>query len=193
MTQIIPVDMGTDPYESIVTTVRQALPGEAADRLLGQIADALSSVADDDAAMAYARLRLELEREIATDPVTGLPNRARFNDDLARALAAAQRYGEPLALLVLELVDQDADERAAGEALLRLTRVSDVVARIAPRRFAIILPRTGTVGCALAAARLSNPDGPAFAFGSAALAADVPDAATLLARAEETLGRPPTA
>lgn len=192
MTEIIQVDAGIDPYESIVATVRQALPAEAADRLLDQITDALSAVADDDAATAYARLRLELEREISTDPVTGLPNRARFNDDLARAVAAAQRYGEPLALLVLELVERQDDERAAGEALLRLTRVSDVVARIAPRRFAIILPRTGTIGCALAAARLSGPDGPAFAFGSAALAADAPDGPTLLARAEERLGGSPS-
>ena len=41
-------------------------------------------------------------------------------DDLTRAIAAAARYDEPLSLLVLDLVDREADEQAAGEALLRL-------------------------------------------------------------------------
>lgn len=188
MTELSHIEADLDPYENIVGAVRQALPGEAAERLLEQIADALAAVADDDATTAYARLRLELEREIATDSATGLRNRSRLTDDLEREIASAWRYGDPLALLVLELVDHEDDERAAGEWLLRLTRVSDVVARIAPRRFAIILPRTGSTGCALAAARFSGPDGPAFAFGSATLSADTSDGAALLALAEEMLG-----
>ncbi len=116
--------------------------------------DELAAVDEADGGTGHAELHLELERQVATDPVTGLPNRVRFMDDLTRAIAAATRYDEPLSLLVLDLADRDADEQAAGEALLRLVRITDIVARIAPGRFAIILPRTGTIGCALVAARV---------------------------------------
>jgi GGDEF domain-containing protein len=89
---------------------------------------------------------------------------------------------------VLDLVDARADEQAAGEALLRLVRITDVVARIAPGRFAIILPRTGTVGCALVAARVTGSDERAFTIASATCAGESTDAAALLARAEDALG-----
>jgi GGDEF domain-containing protein len=108
-------------------------------------------------------------------------------DDLTRAIAAATRYDEPLSLIVLDLVDPGADEQAAGEALLRLVRITDVVARIAPGRFAIILPRTGTVGCALVAARVAVPDERTFVLGSATSASEHTDATALLSRAEEAL------
>ena len=124
--------------------------------------DELAAVDEADGETSYAELHLELERQVATDPVTGLPNRVRFMDDLTRAIAAATRYDEPLSLLVLDLAERDADEQAAGEALLRLVRITDLVARIAPGRFAIILPRTGTIGCALVAARVMALDEHAF-------------------------------
>ena len=128
-----------------------------------------------------------MERQAATDPVTGLPNRVRFMDDLTRAIAAATRYDEPLSLLVLDLGHRDADEQAAGEALLRLVRISDIVARIAPGRFAIILPRTGTIGCALVSARVVALDVHAFTISSTTFAGEPTDAAALLARGEDAL------
>ena len=129
---------------------------------------------------------------VTMDPVTGLPNRVRFMDDLTRAIAAATRYDEPLSLIVLDLVDADADEQAAGEGLLRLVRITDVVARISPGRFAIILPRTGTVGCALVAARVAAPDENTFTLGSATFAGESTEAAALLARAEAALDGQPS-
>ena len=131
---------------------------------------------------------MELERQAATDHVTGLPNRARFMADLTRDIASARRADEPLALLVVDVLGPDADEQAAGVELLRLVRTTDVVARVGPGRFAIILPRTGTVGCALVAARVAGLEHPAFAFGNATLTADVVGAAELLAEAEASLG-----
>jgi GGDEF domain-containing protein len=176
-----------DPYERIVLAVREALPGDAGDLLLARIVDELATVDEESSGSAYAELHLELERQIATDTVTGLPNRLRFMDDLTRAIAAGTRYDEPLSLLVLDLIDREADELAAGEALLRLVRITDIAARIAPGRFAIILPRTGTIGCALVAARVAALDEHAFTLGSATFAGEPTDAAALLARAEESL------
>lgn len=189
MTQMDPSPLiATDPYERIALAVREALPGDAGDQLLARIVDELAAVDEENDGDAYARLHLELERQVATDPVTGLPNRVRFMDDLTRAIAAATRYDEPLSLIVLDLVDARADEQATGEALLRLVRITDVVARIAPGRFAIILPRTGTVGCALVAARVTGSDERSFTIASATCAGESTDAAALLARAEDALG-----
>lgn len=176
-----------DPYERIALAVREALPGDAGDLLLARIVDELAAVDEADGGTTYAELHLELERQVATDPVTGLPNRLRFMDDLTRAIAAATRYDEPLSLLVLDLVDRDDDEQAAGEALLRLVRITDIIARIAPGRFAVILPRTGTIGCALVAARAEILHEHSFTLSSATFAGEPTDAAALLARAEESL------
>lgn len=193
MTQTDPAAViAADPYERIAVAVREALPGDAGDRLLARIVEELAAVDEENDGDAYARLHLELERQVATDPVTGLPNRVRFMDDLTRAIAASTRYDEPLSLIVLDLVEAGADEQAAGELLLRLVRITDVVARIAPGRFAIILPRTGTVGCALVAARVTGPDEHAFTLASATCAGEPTDAAALLARAEDALGGPPS-
>jgi len=181
-----------DPYERIALAVREALPGEPGVQLLARIVEELAAVDEANDGDAYAQMHLELERQVGTDPVTGLPNRVRFMDDLTRAIAAATRYDEPLSLLVLDLVDADADEQAAGEGLLRLVRITDVVARIAPGRFAIILPRTGTVGCALVAARVAAPDEHVFVLGSATFASDSTDATALLARAESSLEDQPS-
>lgn len=181
-----------DPYERIAHAVREALPGDAGDELLARIVAELAAVDEANDGEGYARLHLELERQVATDPVTGLPNRVRFMDDLTRAIAASTRYDEPLSLLVLDLVDRRADEQAAGESLLRLVRISDVVARIAPGRFAIILPRTGTVGSALVAARVSGAGGHEFLLGNTTFAGESTDAATLLARAEAALDGQPS-
>lgn len=184
--------IAADPYERIAAAVREALPGEAGDQLLARIVDELAAVDEENEGDAFAGLHLELERQVATDPVTGLPNRLRFMDDLTRAIATSARFDEPLSLIVLDLVDADADEQATGEMLLRLVRITDVVARIAPRRFAIILPRTGPVGCALVAARVTGPDEHAFALASTTCTGDSTDATGLLARAEDALDGSPS-
>ena len=181
-----------DPCERITLAVREALPGEPGELLLARIVDALADAEAADDGAGRAELHLELERQVATDTVTGLPNRVRFMDDLTRAIAAATRYDEPLSLLVLDLVDSEDDEMAAGEALLRLVRISDIVARVAPQRFAIILPRTGTIGCALVAARVAALEEHPSTIGSATFAGEPTDAPGLLARAEDALVAQPS-
>ena len=86
------------------------------------------------------------------DPLTGLPNRARFNDDADRALLRARR-GEPMAILLLDLDRfKDVNDRfghLAGDALIRevakrLSRVvrgKDLIARLGGDEFAVLLHR----------------------------------------------------
>lgn len=185
--------LATDPYERIAMAVREALPGSAGEQLLARIVDELAAIEEQDGDAIHAELHHELERLAATDPATGLPNRLSFMDDLTRALATAARYREPLTLLVVELADPDGDERAAGEALLRLVRITDIVSRVAPGRFAIILPRTDATGGALVATRVEALEAHPSTIGNVTFSGEpVVDAATLLARAEDALGDRPS-
>ena len=172
-----------------VTDVRASDAGEL---LLARIVDELAAVDEPDAETIPAELHHELARQAATDPTTGLPNRLSFLDNLTRAIAAAARYDEPLTLLVIDLEKPDADERSAGEALLRLVRVTDIVSRVAPGRFAIILPRTATAGGALVATRVTALEDHPSTIGSVTFAGEITDATALLSRAEDALDDRPT-
>ncbi len=86
------------------------------------------------------------------DPLTGLFNRRRFEDELQRELAAAERYGRGGAVLALDLdhfkyvndslghsLGDKMITRASGLLLDRL-READIVARLGGDEFAVILP-----------------------------------------------------
>lgn len=88
-----------------------------------------------------------------TDSLTGLPNRALFNDRLTLAIAAAARDGEKQVVLMLMDLDRfkeinDTLGHAAGDQILiamgqRLSSVlreSDTLARLGGDEFAILLP-----------------------------------------------------
>ena len=105
----------------------------------------------------------ELRREASEDPLTGLRNRRRFQQDLDLAMARARREGTQGGLLMLDLdrfkLVNDTYGHSAGDrlivdvaaALRRRTRESDVLARLGGDEFAVILPRC-TVGEAQLAA-----------------------------------------
>ncbi|HEX6205062.1 MAG TPA: diguanylate cyclase [Solirubrobacterales bacterium] len=95
----------------------------------------------------------ELERQASEDALTGLDNRRRFEQDLAKAMARSQRDRTTGALLILDIDDfkrvNDSQGHPAGdrlikevaEALRRRTRRSDNLARLGGDEFAVILPR----------------------------------------------------
>ena len=105
-------------------------------------------------AIDNARTRDELEQLAATDDLTGVANRRRFRQELARELAAAERYGHDLSLLLIDLDGfksvndrfghDRGDEvlRTVASLLSRRMRKSDLVARIGGDEFALLL--TGT-------------------------------------------------
>ncbi|MDE2584039.1 MAG: PAS domain S-box protein [Betaproteobacteria bacterium] len=86
------------------------------------------------------------------DPLTGLPNRSLFLDRLDQALVHAERQGERLGLLYLDLdgfkAINDTEGHQAGDALLQevglrlmaVVRSSDTAARLAGDEFAVLLP-----------------------------------------------------
>ena len=113
----------------------------------------------NDGKIAENRLR----RLAEFDTLTGLPNRALFNDRLRQGMARAAR-GKPMALLFLD-VDHfkginDTFGHEAGDKLLKVfasrmqgaVRQSDTVARLAGDEFTVILEQLGDSGDATAIA-----------------------------------------
>ncbi len=144
------------------------------------------------------------------DPLTGLPNRRAFDEDLAREASRAARTGAPLAVVVLDLdrfkAVNDAHGHAAGDAVLRAVasrasaaiRAGDLLARLGGEEFGILLPEADLARAVDVAERIRitlaalpvETAGAALAvtasLGCAALApGEAPDA--LVARADSRL------
>jgi diguanylate cyclase (GGDEF)-like protein len=97
----------------------------------------------------------ELRLLVATDPLTGVANRRRFDDELATRWRQARSSGSALALLVVDVdyfkLFNDIYGHSAGDACLRRiasllqreTRRSDsICARYGGEEFVILLPET---------------------------------------------------
>lgn len=95
----------------------------------------------------------ELQREASQDPLTGLKNRRRFDEDLRHAMARARRERTTGAMLMLDLdhfkqVNDDHGHPAGdrliveiAEVLRNRTRESDSLGRLGGDEFAVVLPR----------------------------------------------------
>ncbi len=98
----------------------------------------------------------EIRRLAHVDVLTGLPNRALFNERLERALAQAKRYKRTFALLFLDLDGfksvNDTYGHAMGDQVLRevgkrlpeTIRVADTVSRLGGDEFTILLIQLNT-------------------------------------------------
>lgn len=101
---------------------------------------------------ARAERLAELERLALHDALTGLPNRALFHDRVRQAIAAAERNGEPFAVMLLDLdrfkqvndtLGHQIGDRllqAVGPRLAGGLRKSDTLARLGGDEFAVLLP-----------------------------------------------------
>ncbi len=110
----------------------------------------------------------KLEHAANVDVLTGLYNRRRF-DELARIeLARAQRNGDELWLLTVDIdhfkrindsFGHDVGDqvlRETGQAMRHALRSYDVVARYGGEEFCILLPATGAIAAQATAQRLSE-------------------------------------
>ncbi len=100
----------------------------------------------------------ELVRESRTDPLTGLPNRAAFNEAFKRAQSLASRSREPLSLAILDLdhfksVNDTYGHGLGDEVLRRLgpvitdaLRQTDFLARWGGEEFVVLFPKADVAG-----------------------------------------------
>lgn len=109
-------------------------------------------------------LELELAHRAQHDALTGLPNRALFEDRLEQALARRARTGLPVALMYLDIDHfkriNDTWGHATGDELLKgfaqllsgCVRATDTVARLGGDEFTVILDgiETPEAACAVA-------------------------------------------
>ncbi len=117
-------------------------------------------------AIENERLHRTVKRQAITDELTQLANRRRFTETLAVEVRRAERFGDPLALVLADLDDfkliNDEYGHQAGDEVLR--RFSDVLrenvrdfdlpVRYGGEEFAVLLPETGLDGAERLARRL---------------------------------------
>jgi diguanylate cyclase (GGDEF)-like protein len=124
--------------------------------LLSERDEELLRLLSAEAAVTIHRTALleRLRASARTDPLTGLPNRRVWEEDLARELARAGRHGGSLCLAMLDLdrfkAFNDAEGHPAGDRLLAATaaawrpilRATDTLARYGGEEFAVLLPHS---------------------------------------------------
>jgi diguanylate cyclase (GGDEF)-like protein len=117
----------------------------------------------------------EVDRRSRTDPLTGLYNRAHFDEQLDEKLALAERYG-PVSLVMVDIDHfkrvNDSFGHEAGDAVLRrvagliqeTVRSTDVCVRYGGEEIALLLPETGQEAALYMAERLRERIATTVAF-----------------------------
>jgi diguanylate cyclase (GGDEF)-like protein len=112
------------------------------------------------------RLQAALARQAITDALTGLANRRRCDEVLAREVSRAERYRRALSVLMLDVDNfkryNDRHGHLKGDMLLRVIasllreqlRASDLAARYGGDEFVILLPETNLTRAAAVADKL---------------------------------------
>lgn len=119
------------------------------------------------AEQSTAAVNAELEKLATTDALTGLFNRRRFDDALAREVRRALRTNRPLSLLLLDAdcfkgFNDRYGHQKGDEALRMIAQAiaagchptDDIACRIGGEEFAVIFPDTDMAGAQLVADRI---------------------------------------
>ncbi len=110
--------------------------------------------------------RRSLEEQSVTDALTGLKNRRFFDERLPEEFRRAQRYSDPVSLMMIDLdhfkLVNDQHGHQMGDVVLRdasqvikaSVRDPDICARYGGEEFAVILPKTHLAGALTVAERV---------------------------------------
>ena len=111
---------------------------------------------------------VRFRRQATRDPLTGLANRGRFEEELGEERLKWDRYRRPVALMVLDLdhfkAINDTHGHPAGDAVLRQvaaileerTRETDLVARYGGEEMVVLMPETMRTAAVEAAERVRS-------------------------------------
>jgi diguanylate cyclase (GGDEF)-like protein/PAS domain S-box-containing protein len=142
-----------------------------------------------------------------TDGLTGVKNRAAFNEKLSEEFHRAARHERPLSLILMDVdhfkMFNDTYGHPAGDEVLKKVaatlnssaRITDMVARYGGEEFAVILPDTDAAGALVLAERCReavalapwNKRPITISVGVATLTAETADAEVLLQEADQAL------
>lgn len=142
-------------------------------KLQSQLLELTEEYAEKERELARANAELaryaeEWEHIGLSDSLTGLPNRRSFEEFLAHHVATAERFGEPLVMLVVDLdlfkaINDTYGHSQGDEVLKRVAatldagcRESDVVARWGGEEFGVLAPKTDRQGGAELADKLRS-------------------------------------
>ena len=114
------------------------------------------------------RQREEMRKQATTDALTGLHNRRYLLEHGDIEIARAQRYGNPLSIILLDIdhfksindswghPTGDRVLTALADTLAALVRGQDIVGRLGGEEFLVILPETDLVGSESLAERIRS-------------------------------------
>ncbi len=117
-------------------------------------------------ARALTGLHTQVAQQAITDPLTGLSNRRRLDQQLRREVERALRFGHELSLLIVDADNfkqiNDEHGHVIGDAVLETiadvlrstTRTIDITARYGGDEMALVLLETGAQGATILADRL---------------------------------------
>ena len=173
---------------------------------VGDVLDILEALAAQAAgSVESARLHEKTAALAVTDPLTALPNRRAFDNDLAAEVRRALRYGRPLSVIFLDLdhfkaVNDryghdygDIALQQAATALRTHMRDTDRCYRLGGEELIVIAPETNVRDALLAAERLrsaieqsAGPGAPVVtaSFGVAELPTHATDGGALVRAAD---------
>jgi len=135
-------------------------------RRMRSLADRLQSLVEERTA-TLERLNQELQRLTATDGLTGVANRRRFDEALEQEWRRGIRSAASLACVMIDIdhfkAFNDLNGHLQGDACLRqiaqalaitTKRAGDIVARYGGEEFAVVLPATSLANARLVAEQL---------------------------------------
>ena len=172
-------------------------------RMRRSVVEALALLAAEAAvAMERADRFSSVASLAASDPLTGLPNRRRWDEEAARMVARAERTAEPLTIALIDLdrfkAFNDAHGHQAGDRLLKEAsagwrdqlRAGDLLARWGGEEFAVALPGATAEQAVPVLERLRSTT-PSEQTASVGVAGFTPgaDLATLVEQADQALYR----